>query len=324
MSQHSTAQKVLVIDDSTTIQFLVRSFLKDEGVEIMCASTGEEGLRLATSRSPDIILLDVEMPTPDGFEVCRRLKADPATARIPIIFLTSASSTEQKVRGLDLGAVDYVTKPFESAELSARVRASLRNKYMLDLLAHKAMIDGLTGLWNRAYLDQRLVSEISLARRHHHPFSLIMLDVDRFKSINDQHGHPFGDQVLRQVSRLVISGGRSEDIACRYGGEEFAILAPMSAMEGAQTLAEHLRVAIQSEVLQHRGNAVRISCSFGIAELDLDGDDSLLEAADAALYRAKQSGRNCVICADRTCVDAPRIESSHFASPVRQVPSEKT
>jgi diguanylate cyclase (GGDEF)-like protein len=313
MSKGPPSQKVLVIDDSKTIQLTVRTFLKEEAVDIVCASTGEEGLRLATSDAPDVILLDVEMPAPNGFEVCRRLKEDATTARIPIIFLTGSSSTEQKVLGLDLGAVDYVTKPFEPAELSARVRASLRNKYMLDLLAQKAMIDGLTGMWNRAYLDQRLATELSLAHRHHRPFSMIMLDVDRFKSINDAHGHPFGDQVLRQVSRLVASGCRSEDIVCRYGGEEFAILAPMTSMDGAKTLAEHLRVAIHGEVLQHRGAALRISCSFGVAELDLDGRGSLVELADAALYRAKQSGRNCVVCDDSTCAPSPRPDSAVLA-----------
>ena len=166
----------------------------------------------------------------------------------------------------------------------------MRHKYMFDLLAHKAMIDGLTGLWNRGYLDQRLASEISLAQRHNRPFSVIMADIDHFKSINDQHGHPFGDQVIRQVAGLITSRSRTEDIVCRYGGEEFAILTPMVTAGGAVTLAEHCRQGILEQVLQHRGTDVRITCSFGVAQLPQSGNQSVIELADAALYRAKQSG----------------------------------
>jgi diguanylate cyclase (GGDEF)-like protein len=293
-----TTQKILVIDDSTTIQLMVKSFLKEISADLTFASDGVEGIRLAQALAPDLILLDVEMPAPNGFEVCRQLKLDPKTSGVPIIFLTAAESTTEKVRGLDLGATDYVTKPVDPAELCARVRASLRTKYMTDLLARKAMLDGLTGLWNRAYLEQFLASEASLGRRHGHICALIMADVDCFKSINDQHGHPFGDEVLRHVARTIVTGCRREDVVCRYGGEEFAIVTPLVTVTGATALAEHLREAISGLALRHRDTDVSISCSFGVAEVCLDADASPYEKADAALYRAKRAGRNCVVSAD--------------------------
>lgn len=291
------AQKILVIDDSPTVQTIIRSTLKDEGVEVSAALNGTEGFRKAIADLPDLILLDVEMPPPNGFETCRQLKSDPATVSIPVIFLTGASSTAEKVKGLDLGAVDYVIKPFDPAELCARVRASLRNKFMFDLLAQRAMIDGLTGLWNRAYLDERLAAEAALARRHHRPLSAIMADVDRFKLINDAHGHPFGDDVLRRVAQALSSCCRTEDIVCRYGGEEFAILTPGVSISGAEVLAERARQIIHEQTLRHRSADVRVSCSLGVAELSPDGPLNVLEVADGALYQAKRGGRNRVIAA---------------------------
>jgi two-component system, cell cycle response regulator len=294
------SRKILIIDDSKTVRDTIRSYLKDEGAELLIAGHGEDGIRMAHSETPDLILLDVEMPAPNGFEVCRQLKSDDITAGIPVIFLTGLSSTAEKVCGLDLGAIDYVTKPCDPAELCARVRASLRSKYMLDLLSQKAMIDGLTGLWNRAYLDLHLKSEASLASRYGHRTSVIMADVDKFKSINDQHGHPFGDEVLGRIARILDSDCRTEDMVCRYGGEEFVILAPMIPLEGATALAEHFRQVIHGTVIRHREQDVRLSCSFGVAELAHENGESLMERADAALYRAKQSGRNRVVCADPT------------------------
>ena len=184
--------KVLMIDNAKMMHGVVKARLTADGMEFHSAFDGVEGLLLAQTIRPDVILLDVEMPSPNGFEVCRCLKDDPTLSNIPVIFLTGVSSTDEKVRGLNLGAIDYVTKPFDAAELQARVRASLRNKELLDLLSKKAMIDGLTGLWNRSYLNQRLKEELAYVKRHKRPLACIMLDVDHFKSINDSHGHGFG------------------------------------------------------------------------------------------------------------------------------------
>jgi diguanylate cyclase (GGDEF)-like protein len=296
-------QTVLVIDDSVLIHSLVRVRLEDEPIEVHFADSGRAGLEKAASLQPDLILLDVDMPEMDGFEACRRLKADPATSAIPVVFLSGASTAQQKVQGLDLGAVDYVTKPFDPAELRARVRAALRTKYLMDLLAKRAMIDGLTGLWNRACFEQRLASELSLTRRSQRPLACAMLDLDHFKRINDTHGHPFGDEVLRGVAQVIQDACRTEDVPCRYGGEEFVLLLPNTALEGAMSLAERIRTAVANTPFVFRRERVPVTCSIGIADnlRVAGGDTSLVDLADQALYRAKQDGRNRAVSA----VDLP-------------------
>jgi len=296
-------QRVLVIDDSEMIHKLVRARLADEPVEIHCATGADTGIALATRIDPDLILLDVEMPGCDGFEACRRLKQDAVLSCIPVVFLTGMSTPAQKVQGLELGAVDYVTKPFDPAELRARVRAALRTKYLMDLLAKRAMIDGLTGLWNRACFEQRLASELSLTRRSDRPLACAMLDLDHFKRINDTHGHPFGDEVLRGVASVIQEACRAEDVPCRYGGEEFVLLLPNTALDGAMNLAERIRAAVSNTPFTYRRERVNVTCSIGIADnLRLEGTDtSLVDLADQALYRAKQDGRNRAVSA----VDLP-------------------
>jgi len=274
------------------IHTLLTARLKDEPVRLTFASDGASGLACATTLLPDLVLLDVDMPGMDGFEVCRRLKADQQTKDIPIIFLTGASETDEKIKGLDLGATDYITKPFDIAELRARVRATLRTSYLLHLLSKKAMIDGLTGLWNRSYFDQRLTAELSLARRSNKPLSCIMCDIDHFKQVNDRYGHPGGDQVLRDVAHLLVEGCRVEDVICRYGGEEFAIIGPNTPSNGAAGLAERLRAGIAQSEFHHQGTAIRVTCSFGIA--DVESGQQIVQCADEALYRAKHCGRNRV------------------------------
>jgi diguanylate cyclase (GGDEF)-like protein len=303
-------QRILLIDDAKPIHALVRARLAGEAVEITSAYSGIEGLSLAAQLLPDLILLDVEMAQPDGFEVCRRLKADPHTVGIPIVFLTGASSSTEKILGLELGAVDYVTKPFDPAELRARVRASLRTKFLLDLLAKKAQIDGLTGLWNRAHFQARLSQEVSLARRVGRPLACVLLDIDHFKSINDRFGHPFGDEVLRALGSMLVEQCRREEVVCRYGGEEFVVLTPNTDSAGAASLAGRLCQAVRGLGLSHKGSLVNVTCSIGIAEIDLTAvmatanvdtlvEEALVAAADAALYAAKSAGRDRVEFAPR-------------------------
>ena len=289
----SAKPKVLMVDDAKMMHAVVRARLAAESIEVMSAFDGPTGIEMAAAIQPDIILLDVEMPSPNGFEVCRALKDNSALSNIPIIFLTGAGSTEEKVRGLNLGAIDYVTKPFDAAELQARVAAGLRMKELLDLLSRKAMIDGLTGLYNRGYLNQRLVEEIAHARRHDRPLACVMLDVDHFKLVNDTHGHGFGDLVLKEVAGVIQQVSRREDIACRYGGEEFAVLARDTSVDAAVLFGERLRSGIEA-VNCHRGAiSMKVTCSLGVAACYPGGED-LIERADLALYRAKQSGRNRV------------------------------
>ncbi len=294
------SQTVLLVDDSRPIHSVVKAWLATEPFRLLSAYGGKEALAAVAQFVPDLVLLDVEMPETDGFEVCRRLKADPATSNIPVVFLTGIASTEQKIRGLELGAVDYITKPFDPAELKARVRATLRTKYLMDLLAERALIDGLTGLWNRACFEKRLESELSMARRRGRPLSCVMIDVDHFKTINDTYGHPVGDEVLRFLGGLLTAACRTEDIVCRYGGEEFGILLPDASADQALIQADRLRLAILDHDAVHHSAPVKIACSFGVAEAHpTDDGPTLIAFADAALYKAKASGRNRVVRSNR-------------------------
>jgi diguanylate cyclase (GGDEF)-like protein len=236
------------------------------------------------------------MPDLGGLDVIQRLKADPKAMATPVIFLTGENSGPAKARGFELGAVDYVTKPFEPIEFRARVKAALRTKELVDLLAQRAMIDGLTGLWNRRYFEERLSAETSLSERNGAPLSLVMLDVDHFKKINDTHGHPFGDEVLRAVARAASTRVRASDVFCRYGGEEFAVLLPNTDAPRAQTLAEDLRASIESLKLTKAKDPVPVTASFGVADrAPRQPPEALLQSADGALYDAKRGGRNKVM-----------------------------
>lgn len=287
----SPRRRVLVVDDSVDVHRLVAARLRAEDIDVLSASGADEGLALARREAPDLVLLDVDMPGRDGFSVCRELKDDRSTYEIAVIFLTGEGDVQTKVRGFDLGAVDYITKPFHPAELRARVRSALRVRELQELLAARAMIDGLTGLYNRAYFDRRLAEEAARSGRHGTPLALVMVDVDRFKSVNDHFGHPGGDRVLREVSTLLRATARVTDIACRYGGEEFALIAPGSTAAEAAVLAERLRTAVPTTLLPDRRP---VTASFGVAALGGGTAEELVSAADGALYRAKCNGRDRV------------------------------
>lgn len=293
-------QSVLVVDDSADIHQLVRARLRSEGVTLLHAHNAEQGLGLALQHLPDLMLLDLEMPGIDGMALCRQIMQDPMLSGIQVIFLTGTIDVATKVQAFELGAVDYVTKPFDAIELKARVRAALRTKRYRDLLTTKAQIDALTGLWNRGYLDDRLAIEISVMARQGCPVSLIMMDIDHFKSINDTHGHSFGDLVIQRIAEVLGRVSRDSDIACRYGGEEFALILRNTPTKSAWAIAERLREEIAEVPLTQGRDRVRITASFGIAGSDQFDDPSqaspgtLLMAADKALYGAKSDGRNQV------------------------------
>jgi diguanylate cyclase (GGDEF)-like protein len=292
----SQLPKVLAIDDSELIHRLLQVRLQYENLELHGALSAEEGMRTARILRPDVILLDIEMEGMDGFALLQELKADPELQDIPVIFISATASMEDRVRALDLGAVDFVGKPFEVVELKARVRSALRVQHLLKMLAQKAQVDGLTGLWNRTYFNRRLQQEVSEAVRHRRPLSLAMCDIDNFKRLNDQHGHPFGDHVLEEFARI-LQTGRASDVACRYGGEEFGII--LSGTTGAEALEVAERYRRRLETLEWPGlKGLRVTVSVGVADLaTLAGEqtaDEILAAADAALYRAKAGGRNRV------------------------------
>ena len=290
--------RVLVIDDSESIHKLVVARLRPEGLEVLGEFDGELGIERAVADQPDLILLDIGLPNVDGFEVCRRLKEHASTRNIPIIFLTGTTDTESKVRGLDLGAVDYVTKPFDQVELRARVRAALRTKRLQDILEQQSFLDGLTGLWNRSYLDRRLESELNVARRYGRPLTLVLADVDHFKRVNDSFGHLFGDIVLQGIAEGLRAYARRSDIVARYGGEEFAVLLTDTNLRAAMFVSERLRSSAENRHFEARSEVVSVTASFGVAcSEDLGADltpEELIRAADVALYASKDAGRNCV------------------------------
>lgn len=292
-------QTILVIDDSPEIHALLDVRLRPDGLRLAHAHSPSQGLAMAAELQPDLILLDVEMPEMNGMEVCSRLKADPSTAMVPVVFLTGADAVTVKVRGFDLGAVDYVTKPFDPAELRARVRAALRTKRFHDMLAARAQVDGLTGLWNRGYFNQRLGEEVLAARRYRRPLSLVMIDIDHFKKLNDGYGHPFGDLVLQRVGETLSASCRATDAACRFGGEELALILTETGGGEALLVAERVRAAIESLALRPTGRPVVVTASLGLADAEAVGLErmsvaALVQGADEALYRAKANGRNRV------------------------------
>ncbi len=290
--------RVLVIDDEEAIHKLIEARLRPEGITVTGELDGVHGIARAISESPDLILLDVGLPNLDGFQVCRKLKEHPATRNIPIIFLTGETTMEAKVRGLDMGAVDYVTKPFEQTELRARVRAGLRTKRLQDLLERKSFLDGLTGLWNRPYLDQRLVSELNLSQRYARPLGLMMVDIDHFKLVNDTYGHLFGDIVLQGVAEELRGYARRSDLVARYGGEEFGLLLTDTPLSSGVYVAERLRASVEAREFEVRGKSVTVTASFGLGCTEnIIGEitpQSLIDAADRALFASKDAGRNCV------------------------------
>jgi two-component system cell cycle response regulator len=303
-------ESVLIIDDSPDIHDLLAVRLRPEALVLHNAQSGEAGLAAAATLQPDLILLDVEMPGLSGFDVCRRLKDDPATAAIPVIFLTAAADVETKVAGFDLGATDYVTKPFQVAELRARVRAALRTARYQKLLAARAQVDALTSLWNRAYFDRRLADEIAAAQRYRRAVTVMLLDLDHFKSMNDRFGHPFGDLVLQRLGDLLWAALRTADAPCRYGGEEFGIILTETSLEGAKEVATRIMTRLGGLELVQKGQKVPVTASIGIScteqlpRPELISLESVVRLADDALYQAKHRGRNRFELA-AAAVDAP-------------------
>jgi diguanylate cyclase (GGDEF)-like protein len=290
---------LLVDDQAINIQVMHRVFAQD--CQVFMATSGAQALQQCLDHPPDLILLDVVMPGMDGFEVCRRLKADEATRHIPVIFVTAENDPAQETLGLSVGAVDFITKPINPAVLRARSKTHLLLKFQSDALRNLVFFDGLTGVYNRRYFDQQLALEWSRAGRTGAPLSLILLDVDFFKRYNDRYGHQAGDDSLRSVSRVIQKTlHRASDLVARYGGEEFACILPETGFDHAMQIANQLEQAVRAEQIVHEDSDVAqvVTISLGVATqstVDSTGPvGSLLVLADAELYRAKAQGRGCV------------------------------
>lgn len=292
----AAATRVLIIDDDPNVVETLTDVLRSRGMEVFGALYGEEGIRLATEETPDVILLDSRMPGISGFDVCTRLKEEEHTSHLPIIFLTGKDIAEESiVRGLELGAYDYITKPYRVAELIARIRVMARIKAAEERARELSVTDELTGLYNRRFLLQRLEEELSRARRYRLPLTCLLLDLDRFKRVNDDHGHQAGDRVLRRVAQLVRGECRKEDIVARYGGEEFVIVVSGDEHDGLG-LAERIRHGLETTKVPVGEETVVVTGSLGVASYPKqmpEGDVSaLIHLADMALYQAKRAGRN--------------------------------
>jgi len=297
----AAAPHVLVVDDRIENRELIEAILEDEGYRITAASTGAQGLDLALGDPPDTILLDVAMPDIDGFTVCRQLQQHVETAMVPVIFVSAQVLDKASVcRGLTLGAIDYITKPFDPDELAARVRNALRMKAQNERLRLMALTDPLTRLGNRHTINNRLNGCLSRWRRRNEPFGLLMIDVDHFKRVNDTHGHEMGDRVLQHLADLFREMARAEDTVGRLGGEEFVILVDHAGRQEAVQAAERLRRRAELVTVPTQdGGKITFTVSIGVvSSMDLDANvagKAVLRYADSALYVAKETGRNRVI-----------------------------
>lgn len=292
--------RILIVDDVPDNIRILSRMLAGEGHQIIAATGGLEALALAESTIPDLILLDIMMPELDGYGVIEALKADPLLAPIPVIFITALADAEDESRGLALGAVDYITKPFKEAVVRLRVRTHLELKHQRDLLDRLCHLDSLTGIPNRRSFDEKFDREWRRATRSQEQLAVAMIDIDHFKEYNDTYGHLVGDTCLRQVAGVLSEGlNRGGDFVARYGGEEFVCLFSGIDEGGLQTVTEKLRTAIEGLRIPHVSSPVSpwVTISVGAAicvPMPEVAPHLLVEAADDELYEAKREGRNRV------------------------------
>ncbi|MCC6240093.1 MAG: diguanylate cyclase [Phycisphaerales bacterium] len=295
-----TRSSIVVIDSSPAIAPLLRCHLEGEAIDVYWAASAHEGMDKARQVEADLILLDSDLADTDAFDALKWIKDDAHLGRVAVILMAGPSAHGQKLRGLDLGAFDYLSKPFDAGEVRARVRCGLRMQFMAQLLSSRSMIDSVTGLRNHDYFDQRLQQELAMAVRSGHRCACILLDIDGFSLLNQTYGHRIGDEVLRQVASVFKSTCRSEDILCRYAGGKFVVLAPDASGEQITHLALRMREKLEASRVSVRGGTIHVTASFGIAEVSHHGAERVVQQARAALDKAKAAGGNCVRSADAT------------------------
>jgi len=336
---------ILIVDDHEDNVELLKARLEAWGYHTDTASNGNDALAKVEASPPELILLDVMMPGIDGIEVARRIKNNDALPFIPIIMQTALDTTENKVEGLEAGADDYITKPIDFAELKARMTSMLRIKRLQEelkdrekdlleaneRLRYMSQTDALTGIDNRRHLEERLAEMFEHSKRLSEPFSCVMCDLDRFKSVNDTYGHAAGDAILKQFSQILMDAAREIDRVGRYGGEEFMLLLPGTVLDAGVTFAERVRKQVESNTFTFDGTSIRRTASFGVSAWPhprITDCDALMRAADDALYVAKETGRNRVVRFDsdefnehRAAEDGPEQSTSEVRpeSPVADV-----
>jgi two-component system cell cycle response regulator len=298
--------RILILDDDRSVRQLLGRMIVDCGYEALVAANWPEALKLYREASPDLILLDVMMPGMDGYKVAKMLRNE-GRGFVPIILLTALEDLESKRRGMAAGADDFLTKPVSQLELQIRLSSMLRIKVLTDQLASAnarlaelAVTDPLTGLFNRRHLFEEMEREFARAKRYNRPLACFMLDIDHFKMVNDTYGHPVGDRVLVLVADVIRGALRNTDIPGRFGGEEFMILAPETAIDSALVVAERVRAKIAERTTAGRPQVPSVTVSVGVAtteHADASSMTELVRLADEALYRAKSEGRDRAIAA---------------------------
>jgi diguanylate cyclase (GGDEF)-like protein len=315
MAEDTQPFHIAIVDDDPAIRRLVRLFLKRSGYEIVEFATGEEGRAALLTIEWDLAILDRRLPDMDGVDLCQELKSNPAFKSRYVIMLTGEDEQEDKVQGLDLGADDYITKPFQYPELLARIRAAKRivdlqkelretNK-RLELLS---ITDGLTKLYNHRHFQDELARAFEESARYERPLSLAIIDLDFFKKVNDTYGHAVGDEVLKAVAQMFQESIRSTDLAARYGGEEFGVMMPETDMDDAIAFAEKIRSLIETTSIDTQAGSISVTVSIGVSTIPhpkIHSAKELIVSADKALYRAKKGGRNQVQSEKRS-ESAPR------------------
>ena len=301
--KNSVLPKVLLVEDDQKDVKLIKNYLAGQPYEVITAYDGEEALALALKENIDLILLDIMLPGTDGFEICNRMKQMDETKNIQIVLVTSLSDLESRIKGVEMGADDFLVKPINNRELQVRINALLKkNAYMDQLHAQyetamdSAIKDGLTGLYNHAYFKRFLEIEVKRAIRQTYSTALIMMDLDDFKELNDRLGHLAGDVILRESAKIIQSSTREIDLAVRYGGEEFAIVLPYAGKNNALSVAERIRSSIEDYAFSLAGvpHPEHMTISIGIATCPEDAlsVEDLIQKSDTMLYKAKKNGKN--------------------------------
>ncbi|HEY3359642.1 MAG TPA: diguanylate cyclase [Polyangia bacterium] len=296
--------RILILDDDRSVRQLIARMLEEFGYEPVVAANWTEALRLFREDPPDLVLLDIMMPGVDGYKMAKMFRAQ-GGAFVPIILLTALEDLQSKRRGMAAGADDFLTKPVSPLELQIRVSSMLRIKVLTDQLARAnaqlaelAVTDALTGLYNRRYLYQQIEREFARARRYQRPLACFVLDLDHFKHVNDTFGHQVGDRVLRIVGDVMKASLRNTDLASRFGGEEFVILAPETNAEASLIVAERIRTRIAAQTTAAGPEVPPVTVSIGVcttAHPQAISHEELVRLADEALYRAKNEGRDRVV-----------------------------